>query len=322
MRNLPPVDREEAQLFPAKNSSAERPPLGGERESRTACGCAPPQPTAMFPVEAGKEDVKLGALNSRKLSMSAARPASHGTQELALQRGESRFSAWFAFVSPPEFERLATSPADFLSPQELAYFQQRKFPRRQQSYLLGRYAAKLALSQCLPEPSLKQIDIYPGVLNQPLVRHFSANTPGVSISHCADLAVALAFPIGHPMAVDIEPVDSTRGATIRSQLTPTELAWAGADPADEARQCALIWTAREALSKVLHCGLTTPPEILALGQLKPHRDRSWEISYANFAQYKCLSWITAHHALSIVLPRRTSLRSAGDMAARIKSFDP
>ncbi len=252
--------------------------------------------------------------------MSTARLAFEGIIQLHLQRAGKRFSAWLAFVRLSEFERLSASAADFLSAQELAYFRQRKFPRRQQSYLLGRYAAKLAVSQCLHEPTLKQLDIYPGVFDQPLVRHPSADTPGVSLSHCADLAVALAFPAGHPMAVDVEPVDASRVATIKSQLTPREIAWAEANRADEASQCALIWTAREALSKVLHCGLTTPSETLALAQLKSHRDQSWESSYANFAQYKCHSWVSTHHALSIVQPKRTTLLGESGLTALIESF--
>ena len=246
--------------------------------------------------------------------MSTARPASEGIIQLHLQRAGHRFSAWFAFVRASEFEHLAATATDFLSAQELAYFRQRKFPRRRQSYLLGRYAGKLAVAQCLPESALKQIDIYPGVFDQPLVRHPSPDTPGVSLSHGVDLAVALAFPAGHPMAVDVEPVDASRVAAIKSQLTPRELEWAGTNRADEASQCALMWTAREALSKVLHCGLTTPSETLALAELKSHRDQSWESSYANFAQYKCLSWISTHYALSIVLPKRTSLRAEMELS--------
>ena len=255
--------------------------------------------------------------------MSTAQPASEGIIQLHLQRAGHRFSAWFAFIRVAEFGRLSATAADFLSEQELAYFQQRKFPRRQQSYLLGRYAAKLAVSQFLPKLALKQIDIYPGVFHQPLVRHTSADTPGVSLSHCTDLAVALAFPAGHPMAVDVEPVDASRVATIKSQLTPMEMKWAEVNRNEDAEQCALIWTAREALSKVLHCGLTTPSETLALAQMKSHRDQRYEITYSNFAQYKCLSWVTARHALSIVLPKRTTLRAETDLAGVIESFaDP
>ena len=240
--------------------------------------------------------------------------------QLDLKRADQSFTAWLAFVGKSEFERLADLAPDFLSAQELAYFRQRKFPRRQQSYLLGRYAAKLALAQSLPERKLRHIDIYPGVFDQPLVRHLSAETFGVSLSHCADLAVAIAFPAGHPMAVDVEPVDPARVATIRSQLSPNEWAWAKATPDDEARTCALIWTAREALSKVLHCGLTTPSETLAVAHWKLQPKGNWESSYANFAQYKCLSWANARLVLSIVLPKRTTLGLPVDLGSVLESF--
>jgi 4'-phosphopantetheinyl transferase len=252
--------------------------------------------------------------------MSTACPATQGVFRLELQRAGHSISAWLAFVSRSEFERLTATAEDFLSEQELAYFRERNFPRRQQSYLLGRYAAKLALAQCLPETGLNHIDIYPGVFGQPLVRHVSAETPGVSLSHCADLAVAIAFPTGHPMAVDVESVDPARVKAMKSQLTSMEREWAGAVPAAEARECALIWTAREALSKVLLCGLTTPAETLAVAHRTLQPQGHWESTYANFAQYQCHSWATDHHALSIVLPKNTTLCLTVDLYSVLESF--
>ncbi len=253
--------------------------------------------------------------------MPTTRPAAQGVFQLDLQRAGNRRSAWFAFVRQSEYERLSSTTADFLSEQELTYFKNRKFPRRQQSYLLGRYAAKLVVSQCLKESTMNNIDIYPGVFDQPLVRHLSTDTPGVSLSHCTDLAVALAFPAGHPMAVDVEPVDASRVAAIKSQLSTREIEWAEAEPANAARQYALIWTAREALSKVLQCGLTTPPEILDLEKLKTQSNGCWESCYANFAQYKCLSWVTPRHVLSIVLPQQTTLDAQVDLTAVVELFE-
>ena len=71
---------------------------------------------------------------------------------------------------------------------------------------------------------------------------------------------------------------------------------------------------------MLHCGLTTPSEVLAVAEIKLRQHNCWESCYANFAQYKCLSWGTPSHALSIVLPKRTTLRGEGDLAAIIESF--
>ncbi len=86
--------------------------------------------------------------------------------------------------------------AEFLGPRENAYFSTLRFARRQQSYLLGRYAAKLALRDLLAEPDLRAIEIVRGVFEQPVVQCARSHRWCVSISHADSLAVVVAFPAG------------------------------------------------------------------------------------------------------------------------------
>ena len=236
-------------------------------------------------------------------------PAGH-IQVFPLTRDGQHVRAVFGFVFEREYPTLLHHLAEFLAPSEAAYFAGLRYLRRQQSFLLGRYAAKLALQHALEEVDLKAIEIGRGVFEQPLVSHSSAKTPGVTISHCEEIAVALAFPTGHPMGVDIERIDPDRMTAIRSQLSAVEYRWACAD-ADEISLGTLIWTAKEALSKALTCGLMSPVEILNLSEFYPLGDRMWGGLFQNFGQYKFVGWIASTLAMSVVLPKKTNMVGEG-----------
>ncbi|MHB8520620.1 MAG: 4'-phosphopantetheinyl transferase family protein [Limisphaerales bacterium] len=251
--------------------------------------------------------------------MAAPSIPSRGTRLIRLRRGELRLDAVFAFVTVGEFEHGKDSAGDFLSESEFGYFSSLQFPRRQQSYLLGRLAAKLAAGEYLREPGLNRIEIYPGVFEQPLVKYLSDDVPGVSISHCEGLAVAVAFPAGHPMAIDVEAVDVARVATMKSQMTAHELRWAQCGEAAEDSLCALVWTAKEALSKVLRCGLMSPMEIMALSELKRGGGGLWEGLFQNFAQYRFVSWVGDSSVLSLVLPKNSIIASGLDASGILPS---
>ncbi len=148
--------------------------------------------------------------------------------------------------------------AEFLGPRENAYFSTLRFARRQQSYLLGRYAAKLALRDLLAEPDLRAIEIVRGVFEQPVVQCARSHRWCVSISHADSLAVVVAFPAGHPMALDAERIDLTRYETILSQLSNQQTQWIAANAGHKLQLATALWTAKEALSKVLCTGLMSP----------------------------------------------------------------
>ena len=227
-------------------------------------------------------------------------------QAFPLKREGEQIETVFGFVLAREYPTLLHHVAEFLTPSEIAYFTGLQFLRRQQSFLLGRYAAKLALRYALRAPDLKAIEICRGVFGQPLVSHVSAKMAGVTISHCDEIAVALAFPAGHPMGVDIECIDPARLSTIQSQMSPVERGWARSAGAEEITLSTLIWTAKEALSKALTCGLMTPIEILNLSEFYPLRNRIWGGQFQNFAQYKFAGWVSRTVAMTVVLPKKST----------------
>jgi 4'-phosphopantetheinyl transferase len=224
---------------------------------------------------------------------------------LHLTREARSFDAVLGVAAERDYSQIVAQAGDFLAPQEAAYFGGLRFIRRQQSYLLGRYAAKIALQQALDEPDLKALEITPGVFGQPLVAHSSKRTPGISISHCAGFAVALTFPVGHPMGIDIENINPDRETTIRTQLSQRELKWVESGADQRLALTTLIWTVKEALSKALTSGLMSPIEIYHLSELNPIGNGIWAGFFEKFGQYRFVGWLVDGFALSIVLPKYT-----------------
>lgn len=222
-----------------------------------------------------------------------------------LRRESLRIDTVLGFVFARDYPVLLDQSGEFLAPAEAGYFAGLRYVRRQRSFLLGRYAAKLALQCFLKAADPKTIEIGRGVFEQPLISYLSARAPDVTISHCDQIAVALAFPSGHPMGIDVEQIDPDRLVAIRSQLSLVERDWARSAGAQELALSTLIWTAKEALSKALTCGLMSPMEIFNLAQFYPLGDRAWGGHFQNFGQYKFIGWVGRTVAMSIVLPKKS-----------------
>jgi phosphopantetheinyl transferase len=222
---------------------------------------------------------------------------------LTISRGETQYVATLAVVFDDQASQLIEFAIEFLGPTESAYFRTLRFARRQQTYLLGRYAAKLALPGLHDQPDLRAIEIGRGVFEQPIVHCAGRHGWRVTISHTESLGVALAFTDSHPMGVDVETVNRTRYETILTQLSERELDWVQAAARPPLEFATALWTAKEALSKVFCTGLMSPVQIYNLSAFNPVGPGSWEGFFQNFGQYKTTTWIGSSHALSIVLPK-------------------
>jgi 4'-phosphopantetheinyl transferase len=231
-------------------------------------------------------------------------------------RESGRVETVFGFVFARDYPVIRDRFSEFLAPAEAAFFSGLHFPRRQQSFLLGRYAAKLALQCLLQTSDPKAIEIERGVFEQPLISYFSAKAPEVTISHCDQIAVALAFPAGHPMGVDVEQIDPARLITIQSQMSRAEREWARSARTNELAISTLIWTAKEALSKALTCGLMSPMEIFNLAEFYSVGPQAFGGLFQNFGQYKFIGWTSRAVAMSVVLPKKSdAAQDALDLGA-------
>lgn len=199
----------------------------------------------------------------------------------------------------------------FLHPKEQAYLSQLQFKNRIKSYLAGRYAGKNAVSLLSGEGKLAAIAIEPGIFHQPIV-HISGNSGiQVTISHCDNLGLALAYPAACPLGVDIEGVHTDREAVLAEQMTAEEHDLMQSLPFSTALSLTLFWTVKESLSKVLKTGFTSPVDIFSIRNVEvaPSVITS---QFEYFPQYCASSFIfaSASYVCSITYPKGVHWRKA------------
>jgi 4'-phosphopantetheinyl transferase EntD len=203
-------------------------------------------------------------------------------------------------------ERVESARQQFLAESEEAIWRSFHFQRRQRSYLLGRYCAKEAVAVQASISELKGFEIGSGVFQQPIVRGLGTAGIQVSISHSETWGAALAFDEAHPMGLDMEQVHPERSDTIRTQLTPCEIEVVTASPLRVDAALTLVWSVKEALSKTLKTGLTTPLQVFEVANC------SWEAGalsceFPSFGQYRAVGLLVAEFAIGLVFPRRSQL---------------
>lgn len=226
-------------------------------------------------------------------------------QTLSLKRETSVFNSQFCFTVS-DLLKLKQEKENFLHPKELAYFQGLAYERRQQSYLLGRFIAKNAITLYQPGAQPNEVVIENGVFDFPVVVYPGKTNIQVSYTHCQDHVAALAFSELQPMAIDIEKIDAERTHVMASQLIDQEKAFIQQIDSKDLLYT-LLWTAKEALSKVLRTGLMTPFELFAIHKLTALNSYSWQLEFGNFGQYQALSYRLGHYMMTIVLPKKTRL---------------
>lgn len=227
---------------------------------------------------------------------------------IRLLREDWSGTAYFSWVISDDYPQLSQNHTFFLNTEECLRYSSMKFERRRTSFLLGRYASKKALSCYFDEPDLSAIAIVSGVFGQPVVHYLSSSPAALTISHTLQAACAIASPGVHPMGLDFESIDEAKSEVIKSQMTPDELALLVDTTGSEITALTIMWSAKEALSKILMCGLTCPFKLLAVRSLCQYGD-SYEGEYLNFQQYKFRSWATETAVCTIVFPGRTQVKT-------------
>lgn len=128
-----------------------------------------------------------------------------------------------------------------------------------------------------------------------------ASALGVSLSHVHGLGVAVAFPAGERVGLDLELIDDRRAETVRKgvPLSAEEEAWLKATSLPEATALLLLWTARESLGKALGCGLACKWEMLALRRIELGGDGVCAGQFLHHPQFRCVSWVGSEAVMSL-----------------------
>ena len=232
-----------------------------------------------------------------------------GVHEFNLFRDEDAYHCAVALFPASDYAELEATKESFFHASELKVFLRFKHENRKRSFLLGRYAAKQALAKLCGEEDLRAIQVIKGIFGQPVVK-YKSSLWDVSISHCAEWAVALAFPLVHPMGLDIETVDLGRINAMKSQFTLDENQWVRSKGPDfESTLSTVVWTVKEGISKLIKSGFMSPFSIyeLDLKKLEATQPSMYVNYFRNFGQYKAVSLVSERHVLSLVLPKLSTL---------------
>lgn len=224
---------------------------------------------------------------------------------IPLRRKTQQFHAGFAVVQGNL--DVLTLQTHLLHAEEQAVFAQHKFDLRRTSYLLGRLASKEAIKVFTGQDQPNAFWIDTGIFQFPIVRYPAFPNTQVSISHCEEIGLCLAFSEAHPLGLDIERIDAAQTDTILSQIADSEKLLLKEKGLDNIRGYSAIWSMKEALSKVLKTGLMLNFKLLKIKSVKVNGP-VLETTFSNFGQYKAFSYnLHQNYSVSIVTPGRTTL---------------
>lgn len=223
---------------------------------------------------------------------------------LRLNREKQVFQAGIAMVKGD----LDTLNNDIhkLHPEEKRRYQQYQYKGRRRSYLLGRLSAKAAITNLTHTKNPETIYIDTGVFQFPIVKCPISPNIQVSISHCDTIGLSVAYPEAHPMGIDVEKISSDKKETILSQLTVQEQALIKAKKIDTVAIYTAIFSAKEALSKVIKTGMMLDFKFLEVDEIKVEQ-QLLNCTFAHFGQYKAVVYLRKNYVFSLVLPKRTKI---------------
>ncbi len=173
------------------------------------------------------------------------------------------------------------------------YLEWDSFPSdlRKNSFFRGRVCGKKALNIISSEFELTQWEIQRGIIGQPVVVNISKSSirHAISISHSEEFAGAIAFNQTFPCGLDIESMNrNVETSTIASSFTSGEK---NLIDSNDRSSVFRIWTAKEAISKIMLMGLILSLDIFEIKSIqKSNYGNYWTLRFKNFPLYKGISF--------------------------------
>ena len=228
---------------------------------------------------------------------------------IRMRRKEKLFIAGLALIQG-NLDELVKN-IESLHPMELAQFHRYKYDRRKESYLLGRLSVKQAVQQAKIQLNRviypKKIWLDSGVFQFPILRSIKAANLNVSLSHCDDIGISIAFPDVHPMGIDLERVEESRKDLLLDYILVEEKNMLTNINIDNIIGYTMIWSIKEALSKTIKTGFMIDFNLLELDTIEKENN-VFKSTFHKFKQYKAFSVVNEHYVISIVSPKKTEIQ--------------
>lgn len=173
---------------------------------------------------------------------------------------------------------------------------------KKKSYVLGRYTAKQTISLLIRDKNLRDIEITKGILGQPVVHIKSKKNVEISISHERDVYASVAFLYEFPFGIDIERVTHKNLAVLIRCSSKEERLNVKYLEMTSIESLTLLWTTKEALSKILKTGLTLPFWFYEIKGCNFVANNHIVSSYKYFSQYISISFVIKDFICTFTCP--------------------
>ena len=217
---------------------------------------------------------------------------------LVFNNGDLEYTAYISLLD---------SPAGLPDHSFLTIYEKERLGRlsltRANEFIISRYLAKRAVCNVNRIEALKNVEIRTGVFGHPVLTMPAGNKHNnLSISHSDYSFAVIVFEEEHPVAIDIESICPDKVKGLAYNLTEDETYLSKNCPI----LLTVLWTAKEALSKVLKCGLTVPYKILEVENIETF-ENYFSGQYVSFSQYQFISFFYQNNICSIVFPKKSKL---------------
>ncbi len=195
----------------------------------------------------------------------------------------------------------------YLHVDEEEYFNKLKFKKRINSYLLGRYSAKKAISALLNNINLNDICILNGIFNEPIVK-VNSFSPMVSITHAKNIGASVGYFHECPMGIDVEQIDSSFNEFLKEHTTNSEMALIKNTSINLTDGLFIIWAAKESISKTIKTGFLSPIDIFEIDEII-FKNIYFICNYKNFPMFSSINFIIYSYVFSLTYPNKLSIKT-------------
>jgi phosphopantetheine--protein transferase-like protein len=222
--------------------------------------------------------------------------------------GNEELAAGLAHFSSFNNKELNDKSLKLLHPEEIKTGVGYASDIRRKSYIHGRIAGKMAVSQVFPDIKSAYLQIAAGCMGKPLLQNI-AWPYGISIAHDDLWNAGLCFPLSVPMGIDVETITEKNRKIIPSILSDHEKEMCSRVE-DSLEFLHLLWTAKEAAGKAIGLGFRVPTEWYEIEFVETLTTEPQLIRQCRFKQlsvFTALSTTIPHGILSIAFPAENNL---------------